>query len=314
MLLINSMLQYRMKSPVLFLIFNRPDTTHRVFSVIREAAPSRLYIAADGPRDQRADEEDLCLQARNITERVDWPCEVKLLFRDRNLGCKEAVSSAISWFFEQEEEGIVLEDDCLPSKSFFPFCDLMLEKYRFDSRIRHITGSNLRHGEILGNASYYFSTQTNVWGWASWRRVWEAYDKNLSKYDERKFSELLKKINGDELIIASWMEIFRDLKANRNDTWDYQYSFLNYFNHGLSVVPNKNLICNIGFREDATHTLELNAAYANIPLEEMTEVVHPDNFLPERQADLKDLYDEFDVERRRNKQDGAIKRFLNLFK
>jgi hypothetical protein len=167
------------------MIFRRPDFTSRVFEQIRNVRPARLYIAADGPRSGREGEQQLCIETRAIIEQIDWDCELKTLFREKNLGCKMAISSAIDWFFEQEEEGIILEDDCLPNQSFFRFCDTMLEKYRNDDRIRHISGCNLQHGKKWGTASYYFSNLTHAWGWANWRRVWKDYDRDLKLYDTK---------------------------------------------------------------------------------------------------------------------------------
>ena len=168
-------------SPILFLIFNRPETTKKVFSAIKEVQPPRLYIAADGPRSEQPDEADHCELARTIATKVDWDCEVKTLFRDQNLGIRIAVSQAIDWFFEQEPEGIILEDDCLPDQSFFWFCKELLEKYRNDTRIMHIGGTNFQFGKNRTNYSYYFSRYAHIWGWASWRRAWEYYDEKLKK-------------------------------------------------------------------------------------------------------------------------------------
>lgn len=173
---------YRARSAVLLLIFNRPETTRRVFDQIRAQQPPRLYIAADGARPNRPEEAARCAETRAISTQVDWDCELHLLYRDQNLGCRRAVSEAITWFFEHEEAGIILEDDCLPADSFFYFCDALLEKYRHDERIHAITGTNLQMGKQWGEASYYFSRYTNIWGWASWRRVWKEYDSELSRY------------------------------------------------------------------------------------------------------------------------------------
>src|SRR5262249_20722231 len=160
------------KIPVLFLIFNRPNTTARVMEAIRTAGPGRLYVAADGPRDGNADEAKRCAEVRRIATQVDWPCEVQTLFRERNLGCRQAVSSAITWFFEQEQEGIILEDDCLPSPSFFPYCAELLARFRNDERIMCITGCNFQQDMKGYPYSYYFSKYHHVWGWATWRRAW----------------------------------------------------------------------------------------------------------------------------------------------
>ena len=180
----NTPIPYQTTSAVLFVIFNRPDTTEKVFAQIKAAKPKRLYIAADAPRANFPGEELRCKQAKQIVENIDWECEVKTLYKKKNVGCREGVLSAVTWFFNHEEEGIILEDDCLPANSFFKFCDVMLEKYRDDTRIRHITGCNLQQGKKWGDSTYYFSNRTHVWGWASWKRVWKDYDKELSKYNK----------------------------------------------------------------------------------------------------------------------------------
>lgn len=305
---------YTTKSAVLFLIFNRPDTTSQVFDEIKAAKPRRLYIAADGPRSNRPEETVQCHNTREIVKDIDWKCDVKTLYRLKNLGCKNAMSSAIDWFFENEEEGIILEDDCLPSKSFFYYCDTLLEKYRFDTRIRHIAGSNLQRGKKWGNASIYFTNQTHVWGWASWRRVWKDYDKDLNQYNQLDIPEKLSNIFTDQFVIEEWTKFFTQLKANEIDTWDFQLAFLNFFNNGLSVNPNVNLISNIGFRADATHTLAVDSPYANIPLEELWNIKYPTYILPEKKADFALLSYDFNLKQRWKKHNKLKNRFKRWLK
>lgn len=184
---------YKTISPVLFTIFNRPDTTQLVFEKIREFKPSKLYIAADGPRADREGEDALCRETRGVIN-VDWDCEVQYLYRSENLGCKLGMSGAIKWFFENEPEGIVLEDDCLPGEDFFRFCDTLLEKYRDDTRVAHIAGTRMTLNDKFGDATYYFSKYTHIWGWASWRRVWKNYDENLTMKDSFVQQDLFKYI------------------------------------------------------------------------------------------------------------------------
>jgi hypothetical protein len=305
------------RSAVLFLVFNRPDTATQVFACIRQARPPRLYVAADGPRSNKAGEAEKCRATRAIIEQVDWPCQVKTLFRETNLGCKEAVSSAIDWFFGQEEEGIVLEDDCLPAPDFFSYCDTLLERYRADSRIRHIGGCNLQFGRHRGAASYYFSRLTHVWGWASWRRSWQHYDKNLSSYTADDIGDALQNIFDDELIVDRWRYIVAELSANRIDTWDYQLSVTNMLHNGLCIIPNTNLITNIGFGADATHTTESGNRHANIPHGQLREILHPPHFVPNKQADNFTLNEEFKIEETRNrlrKQNNPLRRFRHRLK
>lgn len=244
-----------MNTPILFLIFNRPDCTQKVFEKIKEQKPVKLFVAADGPRPSRSDEKEVCEQTRKIvTENIDWECDVKYLFREKNLGCGKAVKQAIDWFFENVPEGIILEDDCLPSKSFFPFCEQMLGKFREDKRIMMVSGLNV-FGEWRSSEEDYFFTQGGIWGWATWQRAWELHTN---------FGELLNKGGSERAISNSLvssksvglrMEQFKSASGGIVDTWDYQWLFTRLVNSGLSVNPSKNLIANIGFSQEATHTV-----------------------------------------------------------
>lgn len=304
---------YRAKSPVLFIIFNRPDTTLQVFNQIRAAKPPRLYIAADGARKGHATDAERSEAARAVATQVDWECEVKTLFRENNLGCKYAVSSAIDWFFEHEEEGIILEDDCLPATSFFRYCDTLLARYRHDTRINNITGTNLQQGKIWGDDTYYFSNYSNIWGWASWRRVWQKYSVSLSQYNEADAEQQLKKVFTDKFLAADWFKIFKEVKAGKIDTWDYQLTFMTFFENAMCITPNINQITNIGFRPDATHTPDPNNHNANLPVSEIGEITHPHYFLPEKEADYFILRKDFDLDirwKRYHKLKNRFRRWL----
>jgi hypothetical protein len=279
----------RMSSPsTLFLIFNRPDTTARVFEAIRAARPPRLYIAADGPRPNREGDAARCEEARRIATQVDWPCEVKTLFRDRNLGCRLGVSTGIDWFFEHEEEGIVLEDDCLPSQSFFPYCAELLARYRHDERVMCVSGDNYQMGRVVTSFSYYFSRYTQFWGWASWRRAWKLYDREMTQWPAFRDGGGLKAWSaGDKRFEMYWLEIFESVSSGAVDTWDYQFQFTCWAHHGLGCVPAKNLITNIGFSADATHTLSAERPDANLPrLDISFPLRHPPFITRSVKADL----------------------------
>jgi hypothetical protein len=306
---------YQTTSPILFIIYNRPDLVNIVFEEIRKVKPQRLYIAADGPSSKKNNDSFLCEEARSITHKIDWECEIKTLFREQNAGCKIAVSSAINWFFEQEEMGIILEDDCLPSVSFFSFCDELLEKYKNDTRIRLISGCNLQHGQKHGEASYYFSNLTHVWGWASWQRVWKEYAADINHYEFESTKQALKNIFEESLIVDSWMEIVTQLQQNKIDTWDYQFALLNFLNNGLSIIPNVNLIKNIGFRNDATHTSGIDNKNANLPLHNINSITHPTFITPQKKADMYTLLADFHVEeRKKNKKRSFKNKLKDLFK
>lgn len=238
--------------PILFLVFNRLETTQRVFEAIRQAKPPRLYIAADGPRDNIQGEASKVEAVREyVMSHIDWLCEVKTLFRKKNLGCKVAVSSAIDWFFEHEEEGIILEDDCLPDASFFPFCAELLERYRLDDCVMMISGVN-SHKSAVSSDSYYFSRYCNIWGWATWRRAWKHYDVTMRCWSDMRSKGILKGFSLEGKLYWSWG--FDEVVAGRINSWDYQWVFACWQNRGLAVVPTVNLVRNIGFGSDGTHT------------------------------------------------------------
>lgn len=272
-------------TPVLFIIFNRPDTTARVFEAIAKAKPRRLFIAADGPRPDKAGEAEKCKIVREIVQRVDWECEVKTLFREENFGCKMAVSSAITWFFEQVEEGIILEDDCLPSDSFFPFCTELLERYRNDSRVMMISGNNFQDGIQRGDASYYFSAIPWIWGWATWRRAWWKYDVSMRTLPSMVRDRMVQSLSLDEAVQQYRLRYFIPTYEGEIDTWDYQWIYSILINHGLSVCPQVNLVRNIGFSAEATHTFDSASKMAEIPAGTLQAIRHPSLVLPDVPAD-----------------------------
>lgn len=304
---------YHVKSAVLLIIFNRPDTTFKVFNEIRKAKPSKLYISADGPRSNNHKDEILCAEAKSITELIDWECKIITNYNQVNKGCKIAVSDAISWFFSNEEQGIILEDDCLPAEGFFIFCDSMLELYRNDTRISLISGSNLNQSDISKSESYHFSRFTAIWGWASWRRVWNKYDRELSNYTEQDVKTFLGDLFNDRFLLDIWVKLFRDLKSNKIDTWDFQFGIMNFFEGTLSIVPNVNLISNIGFREDATHTPDSGNKHANLPTGELNQIYHPKFVLPDSRADHKFLLQEFKLDRWWSKPRKVLSELKNSF-
>jgi len=305
---------YQVKSPVLLISFNRPDIALKVFNRVREVKPRRLYIAVDGPRHNHQTDTDLIEKTKQIYDQVDWDCKVFKRFRASNLGCKYAVSDAISWFFQNEEEGIILEDDTVPVSDFFRFCDELLPYYRNDSRIGNITGTNLQFGRKWGTATYYFSQYSHIWGWAGWRRVWEKYDVELSRFDESEVHWRLKEIFPDPFLAEAWMDTFRKQKSGQIDSWDYQFNFMCLFENMLCATPNSNLVSNIGFRQDATHTKGEHIFHASLPTESIDfPIVHPRYFLPEKEADYFFLQKDFFIEgnwKRYNKKTKRLKRWL----
>ncbi|HAW52052.1 MAG TPA: hemolytic protein HlpA-like protein [Flavobacteriales bacterium] len=255
------MSDWQLKTPVAFIIFNRPDTTERVFAEIAKARPAKLLVIADGPRENRHGEVEKCAAARAIVELVDWDCEVLTNFSDKNMGCRERVSSGIDWVFKQVPEAIILEDDCLPDPTFFRFCQELLEFYRDDQRISMISGVNLQLGKRRNDDSYYFSKFGHIWGWASWRDRWaESYDVTMAKWPLIRDGNWLPDMIGSVHEATYWHKIFERVHRGEIDTWDYQWVFANWLEGRISVIPALNMVSNIGFAANATHTTK----YSNL--------------------------------------------------
>jgi hypothetical protein len=269
--------EYQLNTPVAFIIFNRPDTTERVFSEIARVKPPKLLVVGDGPRANRPGEAAKVAATRDIIGRVNWDCEVLTNFSDTNLGCKRRVSSGLDWVFQQVEEAIVLEDDCLPHPTFFRFCEELLEKYRRDLRVSQILGLNLQFGYRINDDAYYFSRESEIWGWASWRDRWQNnYDVDMNSWpkirDEGRLVDWF--CSSDER--AQWGHIYEMVYEGKIDTWDYQWDYACRLAGQVSVVPNVNLISNIGFGAEATHTKD-DSHLANMPIDAMPfPLKHPE--------------------------------------
>jgi len=235
-----------LQTPVLLVVFNRPDTTQRVFDAIREQKPKYLYVAADGPRKNKPGEAEVCQQVRDIIKQVDWDCEVKTLFHEQNLGCKMAEASAFTWFFENVEQGIILEDDTLPNPTFFRYCEELLEKYKDDTRIGHISGNNFLPDVIEKGLSYDYGSRPYAWGWAGWRRAWRNYDVDFPFWETQKNKRSILFHNKREKIYYS--SFIPDTIYNRNgiNTWDTQWIFALRLQNQLCIYPSINLVENIG--------------------------------------------------------------------
>ena len=240
--------------PILFLIYNRPKHTRMVFERIRDARPARLFIAADGPKTNRGEDEERCRETRRVVESINWPCETNFLMRDSNLGCGEAVSSAITWFFKQVEEGIILEDDCLPDPSFFPYMKEILERYRNSSTVTLVSGYNPALTMPKMDSSYFISSHTSIWGWGTWRRAWSGYDRHLSPWN--KEIEMAISENTSSLKIRRlWKYHYLHTRSGMIDTWDFQLQFRAWLEKKYAVLPAHSLVANIGVDGDGTNAM-----------------------------------------------------------
>ncbi len=284
----------KLTAPVLFMIFNRPSTTQLVFDEIRKAKPAKLFVAADGPRQGKEGEIEKCQAARDIVKQVDWNCQVKTLFRDKNLGSKIAGTLAINWFFENVEEGIILEDDCLPSQSFFWFCQELLERFRNDSRVMHIAGMTyVEKKNNLNNYSYHFVRVGGIWGWATWRRAWKLYDIEMKTWPEAKKENILKNLFAGEPRLSSlYNRWFSEIYGNTGamDCWDYQWTYAKLINNSINIMPAKNLITNIGFGDESCHTSDKKNQFAGLKKYELNfPLRHPKFIVVDREFNSQNL-------------------------
>lgn len=259
----------QLETPITFIIFKRPHTTAKVFEIIRQIQPKKLFVIADGPRSDREGEAEKCAVTRAIIEKVDWDCEVIKNYSEVNLGCARRVSSGLDWVFDNVEETIILEDDCIPHITFFQFCEELLEKYRNDSRVTSIAAQNAQLGQKRTDYSYYFSSYSHCWGWASWRRAWKNYDLHIKLWQEVKKSNILDSILNDSKAVSYWESIFDSIYENPTGiTWDYQWTFACWMQGGLNIIPNVNLVQNVGLGADATNfNSNQEVSFINLPTE-----------------------------------------------
>jgi len=274
------------QTPILLIIFNRPDTTAEVFEVIKKVKPTKLFIAADGPRPEKQGEEFLCQKAKEVViNSIDWHCDVKTLFRENNLGCGRSVSGAITWFFDSVEMGIIIEDDCKPHLDFFTYCEILLAKYERDDRVALISGDNFQAGKKRGDASYYFSAYNNIWGWASWRRVWRNFKLDVNELDKDKIFREIDVLFSSKPEKDCWKEMFLKMSRKEIDTWDYPFLFSIWNKKQYCILPNKNLVSNIGFSSNATHASDDNSPLSNMRTESILPLVHPLEIKQDKNAD-----------------------------
>lgn len=269
--------------PIIFLVFNRPGLTGQVFARIRDVRPERLFVVADGPRLDRADDKERCREVRELIDRgIDWPCEVIRDYSEVNLGCANRVSSGVTNAFRLVEEAIILEDDCLPDPSFFAFCAEMLTRYGNDSRVGQIGGTTFRRTPPAGGDSYYWSQYPHCWGWATWRRAWRLYDHNMGEWASVLQRQRATGAISSRTEFAYWERMLSATAGGRVDSWAYRWTAALWAHECLSVLPAVSLVENTGFGTDASHTTEGIAPVSGalkFPLQ------HPSAMLRDSEAD-----------------------------
>ena len=282
-------------TPIALIIFNRPEHTKQVFEQIRQARPQHLFVIADGPRADHPEDRETCAAARAVTDNVDWSCNVRRNYSETNLGCGRRPATGITWVFDQVEEAIILEDDCVPHPTFFSYCQELLERYRDDRRIMAISGDNFQFGRSRTQCSYYFSIFPHCTGWASWRRAWQHFDYEMELLPDVIARGYLRGILPNDTAVFAWTEKFADVYRTKDPhIWDYQWTFACWAQGGLAVLPNVNLIRNIGYGPGATHTFDGTCNTANLPVEPMKfPLIHPEQIMANYEADLFTLKNNF---------------------
>lgn len=276
-------------TPILIITFNRPNHTRQVWEEIKKQKPKQVFVFQDGARVKNETDIKKCADVRAIfEEKLDWECDLQTFYSETNLGCGKGPASAITWFFENVEEGLIFEDDCLPSPDFFRFCNDMLDRYRHNEKISFIGGTNFQDGNKRGTGSYYFSAgHHGTWGWATWRRTWKLFDYYLSETNEKDFRRQIRLYFRDFRQIAYWIEIFRMVKKDRmnESCWDYQFYFACWKAKMLAVIPSANLVKNIGFDESATHTTGENSPFSKAEYGALYPLSHLEKIQSDRTAD-----------------------------
>lgn len=262
--------------PVVIIMFNRPEHLRKVFEQVKKVKPKKLFVIADGPRKDDENDKIQCESCKKIIDGIDWKCDVEKNYSSVNLGCGRRPASGLDWVFSKVEEAIILEDDCVPNPSFFYFCKELLAKYKNDNRIVSISGDNFQNNQRKNDDySYYFSIFTQNWGWATWRRVWQQYDFEIKLWPEFKEKRYLYDIFKEKNFAHKWEKLFQDVYEGKwNSAWDFQFMFLSFINNGMNIIPNVNLVANIGFGELATHTKNMDNLLSQ-SVKESYEVLFP---------------------------------------
>ncbi|MDA8387627.1 MAG: hypothetical protein M0Z58_03045 [Nitrospiraceae bacterium] len=271
---------------MVFFIFKRPDVTEKVFAEIAGAKPPKLFVVADGPGKDRPGEAKACAAARAIIDRVDWDCEVRTNYSDINMGGPRRIPNGMDWVFDSVEEAIILEDDCLPHPSFFRFCEELLQRYRDDERIAVISGNNFQFGRKRTAYSYYFSRYNHIWGWATWRRAWKNYDAGMTTWPKIRDGKWLRDFLGNKRAARYWSGMFNALYEGKKDHWDFRWTFACWRHRALTVLPNVNLVSNIGWGKEAQSAKDpknILAAMRTGPME--FPLSHPPFLLRDSAAD-----------------------------
>ncbi len=293
----------KLTTPVVLTIFTRLETVARVLGAIKQAQPPRLYVIADEGR--TPEEREKIKEVKELISQVDW-CEVRTNYAEQNMGPKKRLATGISWVFEQEEQAIILEHDCLPDPSFFTFCEELLKRYKDDERVMHIGGNNFFRTfgvEYAYQDSYFFTHIPHIWGWATWRRAWQYYDPEVKKWPEARDRYLLNDVFRDSAVAYRWASRFQEYYEGKVESWDGQWSFAVLSQGGLCISPAVNLVSNIGFGKKALTTKDMTSALANMQLHSLSfPLKHPSFMVVDEKAEAAIQRDVFQIGKTRSQR------------
>lgn len=272
------------KVPILVIIFNRHELVQKLFNEIKKQKPKYLYISCDGPRVDKENDIELINKSKAVFDQIDWDCEIKTLYRDKNWGAGKSISDALIWFFNQVEEGVVFEEDCFPHQDFFEYCEVLLEKYRNNSEIMFIGGNNFQK-QSKSEFSYYFSAYPHIWGWASWQRVIYDYSFELKNISNKDFKNVINHYNFSWIETKVWFDKFKRIQMGQINSWDYQLTYNIWSKKGISIIPQMNLVKNIGFGKDAIHCKNSKSIEANLEIHPILPIKHPKEVIINTDAD-----------------------------
>ncbi len=285
-------LSVQFNTPVALIIFNRPDATRQVINVLRKVKAKKIFVIADGPRNGLSSDLDLCNKTRLVIDEIDWPCVVHRRFLNENIGCGHGPAKGLDWVFNQVDRCIILEDDCIPNPSFFPYCDELLERYAHDDRVMMISGNNHLLGKATISDSYCFSVNTQTHGWATWSRAWKKFDFYIQDWQKLRSLKWLTYYLGNYRYAKNWFttfdEVFNETKKNpKCSYWDFQWTFACWSNSALNIIPSINLVTNIGYGDDATHPTPIDHPLARLPAHEILfPLRHPTGVIRNYEVDI----------------------------
>ncbi len=306
--------------PILLLTWQRNKEVEALISKLRKINAVNLYINSDGYslNKKNSKQIDKILETRStILKNIDWDCKLQIKFNNKNLGCKNSVIEAINWFFENEESGIILEEDCIPDISFFYYCAELLKKYKNHKSIGCITGVNFQNNQKVSDSSYYFSKYNHCWGWATWKDKWEIFDKDINfwpKMKSQKEWEIDKSMKEEER--NYWEKVFENSYLNLIDSWAYPWLASLWYKNKLTITPEYNLVSNVGFDGLATHTKNRFSRASNQKTYSLKKIIHNSAIKINIKADrytFKNHFLEYKSQNIGIKMINKIKLFINIF-